>query len=166
MMPRRMNAGTSGSRSRRGSIGSIPKSSKSRLVSIAWPLAQGSVTQLLNEAAFAGTPIMVFVSSGGCIQIHSGPVQRIEPMTTPAAEWINVLDEKFNLHLRTDLIAHVWLVEKPTSDGIVTSVEVFDEYGDLMAMFFGARKPGKPELGAWRELATGLPRLDTEAVIA
>ncbi|MFG5779373.1 hemin-degrading factor [Comamonas sp. J-3] len=132
----------------------------------AWPLTKGSVTQLLNEAAFAGTPIMVFVSSGGCIQIHSGPVQRIEPMTTPAAEWINVLDEKFNLHLRTDLIAHVWLVEKPTSDGIVTSVEVFDEYGDLMAMFFGARKPGKPELSAWRELATSLPRLADEAVTA
>ena len=129
-------------------------------------LAKGAVTQLLNEASFSQTPIMVFVSSGGCIQIHSGPVQRIEPMTTPKAEWINVLDEKFNLHLRTDLIANVWLVEKPTSDGIVTSVEVFDEYGDLMAMFFGTRKPGQPELAAWRELATGLPRLATEAVAA
>ena len=132
----------------------------------AHPLEKGAVTQLLNEASFSQTPIMVFVSSGGCIQIHSGPVQRIEPMDTPKAQWINVLDEKFNLHLRTDLIANVWLVEKPTSDGIVTSVEVFDAYGDLMAMFFGARKPGKPELAAWRELATGLPRLDVEAVAA
>ena len=132
----------------------------------AYPLDKGAVTQLLNEAAFAATPIMVFVSSGGCIQIHSGPVQRIEPMTTPAADWINVLDEKFNLHLRTDLIANVWLVEKPTSDGIVTSVEVFDEFGDLMAMFFGTRKPGTPELAAWRTLATGLPRAQTEAVAA
>lgn len=132
----------------------------------AWPLARDSVTQLLNEASFAGTPIMVFVSSGGCIQIHSGPVQRVEPMTTPAAEWINVLDAGFNLHMRTDMIAHVWLVEKPTSDGTVTSVEVFDAYGDLMAMFFGARKPGNPELAPWRALATSLPRLDAQAVAA
>ncbi|MEG0922176.1 MAG: ChuX/HutX family heme-like substrate-binding protein [Comamonas sp.] len=132
----------------------------------AYPLEKGAVTQLLNEASFAATPIMVFVSSGGCIQIHSGPVKRIEPMSTPSAEWINVLDEKFNLHLRTDLIANVWLVEKPTSDGIVTSVEVFDEFGDLMAMFFGARKPGKPELAGWRELASGLPRQTAEAVAA
>lgn len=132
----------------------------------AWPLAKDSVTQLLNEASFAGTPIMVFVSSGGCIQIHSGPVQRVEPMTTPTAEWINVLDTGFNLHMRTDMIANVWLVEKPTSDGTVTSVEVFDAYGDLMAMFFGARKPGKPELAPWRALATSLPRLDTQAVAA
>lgn len=132
----------------------------------AWPLAKDSVTQLLNEASFAGTPIMVFVSSGGCIQIHSGPVQRVEPMTTPTAEWINVLDAGFNLHMRTDMIANVWLVEKPTSDGTVTSVEVFDAYGDLMAMFFGARKPGKPELAPWRALATSLPRLDAQAVAA
>ena len=34
----------------------------------------------------------------------------------------------------------------------VTSLEVFDDQGELMAMFFGARKPGKPELAAWREL--------------
>lgn len=132
----------------------------------AWPLAKDSVTQLLNEASFAGTPIMVFVSSGGCIQIHSGPVQRVEPMTTPTTEWINVLDTGFNLHMRTDMIANVWLVEKPTSDGTVTSVEVFDAYGDLMAMFFGARKPGKPELAPWRALATSLPRLDAQAVAA
>ncbi len=130
----------------------------------AWPLAASSVTQLLNEAAFNATPIMVFVSSGGCIQIHSGPVKRIEPMSSPTTEWINVLDEKFNLHLRTDLIANVWLVEKPTSDGLVTSVEVFDAYGDLMAMFFGARKPGVSELAEWRALATGLARADIDTV--
>ena len=52
------------------------------------------------------------------------------------------------------------------SDGTVTSVEVFDAYGDLMAMFFGARKPGKPELAPWRALATSLPRLDAQAVAA
>ena len=132
----------------------------------AWPLAKDSVTALLNEASFSSTPIMVFVSSGGCIQIHTGPVQRIEPMTSPNAEWINVLDQGFNLHMRSDLIAHAWLVEKPTSDGTVTSVEVFDAYGDLMAMFFGARKPGKPELASWRALATGLPRLNAEPVSA
>ena len=33
---------------------------------------------LLQEAAFDGAPIMVFVGSPGCIQIHSGPVVRVE----------------------------------------------------------------------------------------
>jgi putative hemin transport protein len=106
-----------------------------------------------------GTSIMVFVGSPGCIQIHSGPVQRIEPMVTPAARWINVLDPGFNLHLREDLLAHVWIVQKPTADGTVTSVEAFDHDGELMAMFFGSRKPGTPELQGWRELVARLPRL-------
>ncbi|CAN7232684.1 hemin-degrading factor [Acidovorax sp. LjRoot118] len=125
----------------------------------AWRLAKESVTTLLQGAAASGLPIMVFVSSGGCIQIHTGPVNNIKPLDTPGAQWINVLDPGFNLHLRTDMVASVWLVEKPTADGVVTSVEAFDPAGELMAMFFGARKPGKPELQGWRDLAARLPRL-------
>ncbi|MDH4416634.1 MAG: ChuX/HutX family heme-like substrate-binding protein [Acidovorax sp.] len=125
----------------------------------AWRAAPQAVSRLLDEAAVDGLPIMVFVGSGGCIQIHTGPVRNIQPMNTPSAQWINVLDEGFNLHLRTDMVAHVWVVEKPTADGIVTSVEVFDHAGELMAMFFGARKPGKPELQGWRDLVSGLPRV-------
>jgi len=118
-----------------------------------------TIKGLLDEASVDGTSIMVFVGSPGCIQIHTGPVHRIEPMVTPNAQWINVLDPGFNLHLREDMIDTVWIVRKPTSDGDVTSVEAFDTSGTLMAMFFGARKPGKPELGAWRELVARLPRL-------
>lgn len=123
--------------------------------------APGVVRSLLEEAALDGTSIMVFVSSSGCIQIHSGPVHRIEPMVTPTAQWLNVLDPGFNLHLREDLIANAWIVQKPTDDGVVTSVEVFDGKGALMAMFFGSRKPGIPEQQAWRDIAARLPRLAT-----
>lgn len=129
----------------------------------ATPLDGGAVHALLQEAAVDGTPIMVFVGSPGCIQIHSGPVKRIEPMTTPAAQWINVLDAGFNLHLREDLIANVWAVEKPTDDGVVTSVEAFDREGGLMAMFFGVRKPGKPEREDWRALVRKLDRVEIAA---
>lgn len=123
-------------------------------------LENGAVGNLLNEAAMEGTPIMVFVGNPGCIQIHSGPVKRIEPMVSPTTRWLNVLDPSFNLHLREDMIANVWAVEKPTADGVVTSIEVFDARSDLMAQFFGVRKPGVPELQAWRDLVAGMPRLD------
>jgi putative hemin transport protein len=113
---------------------------------------------------------MVFVGSPGCIQIHSGPVVRIEPMemkgqddNAPPMRWLNVLDPGFNLHLREDRIASVWIVEKPTSDGVVTSVEAFDQAGELMAMFFGARKPGQPEREEWRRIVRVLPRLQPAA---
>ncbi|MET3495894.1 hemin-degrading factor [Variovorax boronicumulans] len=117
-----------------------------------------AVRELLQEASFDGTPIMVFVGSPGCIQIHSGPVVRVEPMEMHGMLWLNVLDPGFNLHLREDRIASVWIVEKPTSDGVVTSVEAFDAEGELMAMFFGARKPGVPEREEWRQIVRKLPR--------
>jgi putative hemin transport protein len=125
-----------------------------------------SVTQLLEEAAVDGTPIMAFVGSPGCIQIHSGPVQRIVPMATPQARWINVLDPGFNLHLREDRIGQAWVVEKPTEDGTVSSLEVFDRSGELMVMFFGARKPGQPEREAWRQLLRSLRSGENSAVAA
>ena len=118
-----------------------------------------AVTPLLEQAAATQVPIMVFVGSKGCVQIHSGPVNRIQPMVAPSGvDWINVLDAGFNLHLRRDLITSAWLVRKPTADGVVTSVELFDASGDVVAMFFGARKPGQPELAGWRALADSLPR--------
>ncbi len=119
-----------------------------------------AVPWLLERAARDALPIMVFVGSGGCIQIHTGPVHTIRPMDTADARWINVLDPDFNLHLRTDCIAAVWAVEKPTADGVVTSVEAFDHDGELMCMFFGERKPGQAELMGWRDLVAGLPRVD------
>ena len=111
-----------------------------------------AVDWLLHEAAAQRLPIMVFVGNPGCIQIHTGVVHRIEPM----GPWLNVLDDGFNLHLRADAVHESWLVSKPTDDGPVTSIELFDEAGDLIAMFFGERKPGQPELPAWRELAHSL----------
>lgn len=111
-----------------------------------------AVRTLLEAAAGDGTPIMVFVGNPGCIQIHTGPVKRIEPM----GPWLNVLDPGFNLHLREDHIAGAWVVEKPTDDGTVTSVEVFDAARRLIVQYFGARKPGQPEQTAWRALVAPL----------
>jgi putative hemin transport protein len=107
-----------------------------------------SLRTVLGAAAAQELPIMCFVGSPGCVQIHTGPVRRLEPR----GPWFNVLDPTFNLHLREDAIAHSYVVRKPTDDGIVTSLELFDTAGDTIALFFGARKPGKPELEAWRGL--------------
>lgn len=123
-----------------------------------------ALRETLMEAAFDGTPIMVFVASPGCIQIHSGPVKRVEPMEVHGKVWLNVLDQGFNLHLREDLVADAWVVEKPTDDGVVTSLEAFDRRGGLMTMFFGARKPGQPELPDWRHILEHLTEAPHTAV--
>lgn len=108
--------------------------------------------ELLLGAAEQALPIMVFVGNPGMIQIHTGPVGRVEVL----GPWLNVLDPAFNLHLREDHIAAAWAVRKPTTDGLVTSLELFDAHGETIAMLFGARKPGKPELCAWRRLVDTL----------
>ena len=115
-------------------------------------LGTEAVRDMLQAASSLDVPIMVFVGNPGLIQIHTGPVRRIQVL----GEWLNVLDPDFNLHLREDRLAEVWQVEKPTVDGVVTSVEAFDAAGERIATFFGKRKPGEPELQPWRALAHAL----------
>lgn len=115
-------------------------------------VATTCVKPLLEQAAASGLEIMVFVSNHGNIEIHTGPVHKI--VEIPG--WINVMDPDFNLHLRTDDIAQCWVVEKPSADGTVTSIEVFDANNEMIVQFFGKRKPGQPELAQWRELVKSL----------
>lgn len=123
------------------------------------PIALDAIEALLNDAARTQLPIMVFVGNPGMIQIHTGPVRTIRTM----GPWLNVLDADFNLHLRTNLVAHAWVVRKPTSDGIVTSVELFDAAGENIAMLFGERKPGQPEREDWRAAVQRLTRIECAA---
>jgi putative hemin transport protein len=116
------------------------------------PLPGGAARKLLESAAAGGLPIMCFVGSRGCIQIHTGPVETVK-MVGP---WLNVLDPGFNLHLREDLVAETWSVRKPTRHGPITSVELYDRDGGLIAQFFGVREPGEPENAAWRGLVETL----------
>lgn len=117
---------------------------------------EGHVTQvdnnatrtMLETAAERNVPIMVFVGNKGCIQIHTGEVSNLAEM----GPWYNVLDPEFNMHLRTDAIAATYLVKKPSVDGIINSIEVFDKDGEMIVQFFGKRKPGIPELETWRSI--------------
>ncbi|SFW47158.1 hemin-degrading factor [Chitinophaga sancti] len=115
-------------------------------------IGKESVKKILESAAASGLEVMVFVGNPGNIEIHTGKVEKI--LEIPG--WINVMDPDFNLHLKTDDIAQSWAVQKPGVDGVVTSVEVFDSAGEMIAQFFGKRKPGNPELEAWRKLVAEL----------
>lgn len=119
---------------------------------MAEPLGVGAFQACLEAAAAQETPIMVFVGSRGCVQIHTGRVKRLKVLD----DWFNVLDPDFNLHAKLPLIASAWRVRKPTEDDIVTSLELFDARGESLALLFGERKPGKPECERWRALVNAL----------
>lgn len=97
--------------------------------------------------------VMVFVGNRGCIEIHGGPIVTLKPM----GPWLNVLDPGFNLHLRTDHIAEVWAVTKPTQRGPAVSVEAFDAEGGLIFQMFGRRTGEIDHRPAWDTLVAGLP---------
>ena len=107
-----------------------------------------TLKEVLHNASAQLIEIMVFTGSAGCIQIHTGQVNKL----VETGPWFNVLDPQFNMHLRLDGIAAVWLVKKPTVDGLVHSIEVYDAQGNTIVQFFGKRKPGIPESEAWRSI--------------
>lgn len=124
------------------------------------PVAADSVRHILQQASEHQVEIMVFVGNHGCIQIHTGPVKKLKEH----GPWYNVLDPGFNLHLKESEIAEAWVVEKPTVDGTVTALEIFDATGWSIATFFGKRKPGSNELETWRAILGEIPTLESAEV--
>ena len=123
----------------------------------AWQLDQAAVESMFRGVAGTDLPIMVFAGNEGCIQIHSGPITNVSPM----GPWLNVMDETFHLHLRLDHVVSAWAVRKPTKDGHVTSVELYDENRELIIQFFGKRHEGHDERVQWRAVVEQLPLFST-----
>ncbi|PWK58168.1 hemin-degrading factor [Roseicyclus mahoneyensis] len=119
------------------------------------PLDPSALNTALIACAEAAMPVMIFVGNSGCIQIHSGPIVTLREM----GPWQNVLDPRFNLHLRLDQVHEVWLVEKPTRRGPAHSLEAFTAEGALILQLFGYRKEGQEHTEAFAQMAAGLPRL-------
>ncbi len=111
-----------------------------------------ALRRVLTTASETGLSIMVFVGNPGNIQIHTGPVNNI----VTVGPWINVLDSDFSLHLLESDLATAWVVTKPNSHGVVTSLELFDVKGQVIAYLFGEREQQSPENPAWRELMESL----------
>ncbi len=119
---------------------------------LAQPVPAQSVVRILESAAQSGLSIMCFVGNRGMVQIHTGPVRQLRR----TGAWFNVLDATFNLHLDTEAIAAAWVVHRPTVDGWITSLELYSGSGELIAQFFGERRPGRRQLTQWRTLVESL----------
>ncbi len=118
------------------------------------------IESLLLRASEQKIPLMVFVANRGMLQIYSGMISKVFSQ----ARWLNILDERFNLHLNLDAIHTLWLVKKPTQYGYVSSIEGFDDQGELVVTFFGERELDSPELESWRELTETVAREAEECI--
>jgi putative hemin transport protein len=116
------------------------------------PAASNSMLEAVRDR---GIEVMIFVGNRGCIQIHNGPINKLHPM----GPWQNIMDPGFNLHLRSDKIAELWAVDKPTQRGPAVSVEAFDAEGGLIFQIFGLGKEGRNYRKEWAEIVEALPTL-------
>lgn len=117
----------------------------------------GSIETMFDLVTQNGLPLMAFVGNTGCIQIHSGPVHKVARM----GSWLNVMDDTFHMHLRTDHIVSAYVVKKPVTGGYVSSLEAYGADQKLIIQFFGKRIEGHDERPLWRETLAALPRLST-----
>ncbi|MFQ3580912.1 MAG: ChuX/HutX family heme-like substrate-binding protein [Chloracidobacterium sp.] len=122
---------------------------------MAWRIRPDSLAQVLENVAAAKENLMVFVGNPGCIQIHSGPVHNVKLI----GEWLNILDDGFNLHVYEPGVASAWVVKKPTARGLVTGVEFFDAQGEQIAILHAKRREGEPPSTFWADLCDRLPRI-------
>ena len=106
------------------------------------------VRKTLHTCAAQRLPIMVFVYNQGCVQIHTGPVTNL----IDQGDRYMIKDSDFSLEIRWERIGEIWTVSKPTREGDVHSIELFDIEGHLVMQLFGERKPEVPELETWRDL--------------
>ena len=125
-----------------------------RLVSddLACRIDAGALPRLLETVHSEGNEIMIFVGNRGCVQIFTGALEKLKPMRG----WLKIFNNTFTLHLREDSVDEVWVTRKPTSDGHVTSVEIFAKDGTQVAQLYGQRSEGHPEQTLWRSQVDSL----------
>ncbi|WP_100628308.1 hemin-degrading factor [Algoriphagus formosus] len=111
-----------------------------------------SVRSVLETASDIKLPIMIFAGNKGNIQIHQGKVKTIKQL----GDWLNVMDPEFNMHLNESVVDRAFVVHKNTTEGLVSALELFDAEGEMVAQFFGLRKPGIPQKPEWKAILDSL----------
>ncbi|KEA54317.1 hemin transporter [Mangrovibacter sp. MFB070] len=106
-----------------------------------------AVQHILAQAEKAQNELMIFVANRGCVQIFTGPIDKVAVVN----QQLCVENPAFSLQLAMDNIAETWVTRKPTRDGFVTSLELFAADGSQIAQLYGQRSEGAPEQLTWRE---------------
>ena len=109
---------------------------------------------VLEESVRRQLRIMIFMRSSGCLQIHTGAVRNLaaERRGGGGDGRVAIADGDFAFELGLEAIGSAWVVRKPTLDGDITSLELFDRLGRNVALFFGKRGRGQTEDFRWRAI--------------
>lgn len=115
-------------------------------------LPTSTVETLLTTLAEQQIPLMLFGLNDCAVQSYSGPIYKL----LQTGPWFNVLDPGFNLHLRTGDIGEVWRLRKPSEDGWVNTLDIFDQHGNEIMVMTDNRGRGQQESAEWTKLLLAL----------
>lgn len=115
-------------------------------------LPASSVETLLAALAAQQIPLMLFGMNDCAVQSYGGPIHKL----LQTGPWFNVLDPGFNLHLRIGDIGEVWRLRKPSEDGWVNTLDVFDQQGNEIMVMTDNRGRGQQESPVWTNLLANL----------
>ncbi len=107
---------------------------------------------MLHEAAAQQIPLLIRVANSGVAQSYYGTLQNI----VQRGPWLNVLDPGFNLHVREDLIARAFMVQRPSKYGLCHAFELFDAQDELIASFANGDEPKRCSDAAWAHMVSAL----------
>ena len=102
---------------------------------------------MLQRMTDFGTAIMAQVGNAGIVQAYYGKIKNIRTKDTR----LKIMNNGFRLLLREEDIDSIWVAKKPTTDGIVTSLELFNRQGVQIASFLSKKSRGEPEPREWRD---------------
>jgi putative hemin transport protein len=113
----------------------------------AYQVANDSARIILQRMTEFGTAIMAQVGNAGIVQAYYGKIKNIGIKDSR----LKIMNSGFRMLLREDHIDSVWVAKKPTTDGIITSLELFNRQGMHIASFLSKKDNGHPEPREWRE---------------
>ncbi len=118
-------------------------------------LSADAVPALFEALDASGEEIMIFVANRGMVQIYSGPARGHARV---GHGW-EVMNGASKVYLPDSALDHIWLVNKPTAAGIISSLEICSESEDqALASIFGRHPHGDAQPEGWLDLLNTLPR--------
>lgn len=125
------------------------------------PLATNTVEQLLEQLSAQKMSCMIFAMNNSAVQAYAGPINRLM-RTGPG---FNVLDPEFNLHISTADIGGVWYLRKPSDDGWISTLHIFDRHCREIMLIADNRQKRLQERSSWRDLLLSLADQNPERKI-
>ena len=110
-------------------------------------IEKDAIYDILKGVIEHNIPILMSTGNQAVIQTYQGSNFQV----ISKGNWISIVDGESSVHLQEDLIHSAWIVNKPSMGGMLSSLELFDQSGGVVALFYGVEDEGLSQC-KWRKL--------------